>query len=289
MKNSFLRRMLSFAMSVVLTISCFCVASLAADATVVNAPKKTVFYQGVDWNYVDGKIAVIGGLDLSGTKLSYNSRTYSYYVDDIFGANMYAKSSTGAWAEGENTAKIYCDDFNSSVYATCTLKFIGISKIEVARTPINTDLIMGTHWKKGLKNDVEMTSYDMTGLILSVTYNDSTVKNISAPNLSLNWSVNESEDYIYSGAGTLYIVYAGLKAPFDVNFLESEPAFSLGDVSRDNKISSYDALQILEYTVGMAWFNNTQLKLADVSKDKNINSTDALYILQYVVGLKKSF
>jgi len=291
MKKSFFKRIISVTLSVVLTLSCFVIAVSAAtaDVTVKVAPNKTVFYQGLDWNYVNGKISVIGGFDLSGTQLTYNGKTYSYYVDDIFGPNIYAKSSNSSWYVGNNTAKIFCDDIGSTHYATITFKFVEIDSIEVSKKPVLTDLIMGTHWKKGILNDVEISTYDLTGLELKANYKDSTSAVIKYPNTGITWSVDTTTELIQPGPGKIFVYFAGKSASFDVNYLESEPTYLLGDVNFDTKISSYDALLVLEYAVNVTNLSNTQLQVADVSKDNVVNSTDALYILQKVVGSRNSF
>ena len=287
MKNSLTKRIISICLCVIIAILSISVTAFAADVTVSTPPTKTVYYQGKDWNWVDGKISVIGGIDLSGIKLSYLGRTYSYYVDEIFGPNIYT-STSHTWSEGDNIVDVKCDDINSGI-AKLTLKFVAISKIEIVSTPVLTDLMVGTHWKKGALGDVELSSYDLSGLKLNVFYKDSTTAQIVAPNSALSWSVDPSLNIIYPGPNKLYVTYAGFSAKFDVNFIENEPSYALGDVNEDTKISSYDALMVLEYSVGMISFNNTQLKLANVNKDSLINSTDALYILQMVVGLRTSF
>ncbi|MBP9989135.1 MAG: InlB B-repeat-containing protein, partial [Ruminococcus sp.] len=57
-----------------------------------------------------------------------------------------------------------------------------------------------------------------------------------------------------------------------------------GDINKDNKANSSDALAVLEYIVSKRTFDSTQKLVADVNKDNRINSTDALNILNYTVG-----
>lgn len=69
--------------------------------------------------------------------------------------------------------------------------------------------------------------------------------------------------------------------------IESENA--QGDVNKDGKINSTDALVVLQYSVGNTNLSSEQKTLADVNKDNKINSNDALKILQYSVGTINKF
>ena len=73
MNSKKFRTFLCIALSLVMLLPCFTVASFAADVTVVKNPTKTTFYQGIDWAYnKSGVVSVIGGsFDISGTVLSY--------------------------------------------------------------------------------------------------------------------------------------------------------------------------------------------------------------------------
>ena len=62
-----------------------------------------------------------------------------------------------------------------------------------------------------------------------------------------------------------------------------------GDVNKDGKINSADALLVLRYSVGSANLDSERFKLADVNGDKKVNSADALKILQYSVGAINKF
>ena len=62
-----------------------------------------------------------------------------------------------------------------------------------------------------------------------------------------------------------------------------------GDVNSDGKISSEDALLILEYATLIRDLDDEQKLLADVSDDGTINSYDALMVLEYSVGIINSF
>ncbi len=62
-----------------------------------------------------------------------------------------------------------------------------------------------------------------------------------------------------------------------------------GDVNKDGKINSADALLVLQYSVGSATLDSEKFALADVTGDKKVNSADALKILQYSVGAINKF
>ena len=74
-----------------------------------------------------------------------------------------------------------------------------------------------------------------------------------------------------------------------------DPAKSLtraekGDIDRDGKVNSSDALLILQHAVESVLIKDEQLKLsADINDDKVINSSDALLVLQYAVGSNAGF
>ena len=56
----------------------------------------------------------------------------------------------------------------------------------------------------------------------------------------------------------------------------------LGDVTKDGKVNSSDALAILEYSIGK--ITEIDSKFADMDKDGNINSSDALLVLSTSIG-----
>lgn len=64
-------------------------------------------------------------------------------------------------------------------------------------------------------------------------------------------------------------------------------AASRGDVNGDGKVTSGDALAVLQYSVGQ--LKTIDKAKADVNKDGAINSSDALTILQICVGIISDF
>lgn len=60
-----------------------------------------------------------------------------------------------------------------------------------------------------------------------------------------------------------------------------------GDINRDGKTNSSDALMALQHSVGKIELKSEQIVLADVYADNKINSSDALEILKISVGSRK--
>jgi hypothetical protein len=281
---------LSVILSVIMSISCFAFTASATDISIAVKPTQTTFYQGIDWVFnSDGSITTIGNLNISGTVINYGSKQIPYSTGK-FGANMYVKTPSGGWKAGDNEVKIYCNDFSStSEYVTITLNLATITGISVARLPNKTILVAGTDWKLSVINDVEMTTFDLTGAELNVTYNDSSVKKVSYPqNTRIGWAVPKDADKVSPGPFTMYLTFCGKSAPINVTFV-TDTIHALGDVNIDNKITSYDALLILQHVTGITTLSTEKAALADVNADKKVNSGDALEILQYIVGNKLSF
>lgn len=59
---------------------------------------------------------------------------------------------------------------------------------------------------------------------------------------------------------------------------------SLGDVDKNGKINSSDALMIVEKSVGSISLNSDQTKAADINHDGSVTSTDALIVLNCSAG-----
>ena len=284
MNNKKLRTLISVVLSFVMIFSCFGIVASAADVKVIKQPNRTTFYQGIDWSYnKSGTISVIGGtFDLSGTVLSYNSKEVSYTVGKW--PNMYSKSESDQWKVGKNTMKVFCDDFPSSVYANVSINLVAVESISIVNPPLKTILVQDKDWKLSGLGDVEFTSLDLTGLRLSVKYKDGTTKLISYPdNQLISWAVSPSADFIEPGKAELYATFCDKRAPFTVIFATKNAQLS-GDINRDFKINSLDALMVLQFSVGSISLDSSRQVQADVSKDKKINSLDALMILQYSVG-----
>ena len=96
--------------------------------------------------------------------------------------------------------------------------------------------------------------------------------------------INSKEMMVYADNQTFDCSKAVL------NFkVASNSSAKLGDVNKDGKINSTDALLALQSSVGSKTLTAEQKTLADVNKDKVVNSVDALKILQYSVGIITKF
>ncbi len=284
MKKNVFKALIALTLSFALCFSCVGICAFGASVNVVKQPDRTSYYGGVDWAYnKSGTISVIGSFDVSGTVLSYNGKTVEYKVGKF--PNMYSKPDTGEWKPGNNTMRIYCDDFPSSVYATVNVKLVEVKSISVVTPPNKVFLVEDTDWTRSQIGDVEFTTFDLTGIKLNVTYTDGTVKTVSYPeNQLISWSAPQDIDNPSPGETiSMYAVFAGKSAPFYVTFLEKGKK-PLGDVNGDMKINSVDALRILQYSVGKLAFSDDEFERADVNKNGDVNSSDALSVLQYSVG-----
>lgn len=59
----------------------------------------------------------------------------------------------------------------------------------------------------------------------------------------------------------------------------------MGDVNRDGKIDSADAVLVLRYSIGLEEIEDDYIQYADVDNDGDISSNDAVEILRYSIGL----
>lgn len=274
-------------MALVLTFSCFAVASYAKDLTIVTQPSKRSFYEGIDWSFAKDKtVNLDGNLDLTGTVISDGTKKVTYSSGKM--PNMYSKPDSGSWKAGTNTVRIYCDDFTG--YATTTVNFITVESISLVKAPDNTVFVKNVHWKPSPLGDCEFTKCDLTGAKINVKYSDGTTKSVSYPeNELIGWSVDpKNAEIMPDTTVTLYITFCGKYASFKADFVTSNP-YKLGDVTMDGSINSYDALMVLQHATGSITLGSSKIKLADVNKDSKINSLDALLILQYSVGKISSF
>ena len=92
---------------------------------------------------------------------------------------------------------------------------------------------------------------------------------------SFTWDTKEGE---------IYYVYAS-KELYKADFPDPEPpVYERGDVNRDTKITSIDALLILDYVASQTGLDEEQLLLAETNGDGEITPLDSLWILDYVAN-----
>ena len=68
-----------------------------------------------------------------------------------------------------------------------------------------------------------------------------------------------------------------------------KPKYRLGDVDKDNFITSSDALMVLKHSAMLLTLDAEEMKLADVTGDNSVDTFDALKILKYVAKIIDSF
>jgi hypothetical protein len=73
-----------------------------------------------------------------------------------------------------------------------------------------------------------------------------------------------------------------LAAVVSLTFCVCAQARFVGDVNKDGKVTSSDALLLLQYSIGQ--INTIDTKIADINGDGNVNSADALIVLRICVG-----
>ena len=74
----------------------------------------------------------------------------------------------------------------------------------------------------------------------------------------------------------------------DSDITKNVKVYLYGDVNRNGKVTSADALQVNQYIAGMRSFDSYQMALADVNKKNGITSADALWIEQRVAEMRDS-
>lgn len=94
-----------------------------------------------------------------------------------------------------------------------------------------------------------------------------------------------------SAAASTYAVYVsgtGVETK-DVKYLKiastSGETYICGDVTKDGRVTSDDALWVLRNEVGLNVPVTADIEAGDVNEDTFVNSTDALWMLRYEVDL----
>ncbi len=76
------------------------------------------------------------------------------------------------------------------------------------------------------------------------------------------------------------VMVAALVVPAIVS---ADATLVVGDVSLDGKTNIGDAVQIMQYTVGLRAFDADQLRCGDTTADGLTNIGDAIHIMQWTV------
>lgn len=88
--------------------------------------------------------------------------------------------------------------------------------------------------------------------------------------------------------GTYYVYLVGGGTAFNsanpAATFQYDKKYKLGDVDENNRITTSDAVEILQSIVGKKTLTETQRFAADVDGNNSITAGDAVYILQFIVG-----
>lgn len=106
----------------------------------------------------------------------------------------------------------------------------------------------------------------------------------AAQNGSVSFAAYPKE--LTKGTYHVYLVGGGTAfnaAKPDATF-QYDKKYKLGDVDENNRITTSDAVEILQSIVGKKTLTETQRLAADVDGNNSITAGDAVYILQFIVG-----
>ncbi len=205
---------------------------------------------------------------------------------------------------------VFCCGFNC--YAAPTLK-----RIEILQEPDKKTFVKGIDWDYGewyqpsdapewkwqssnrisfLRNGgggyyPDAGMIDATGLKIRAHYSDGSSKTLTYTETKVSsgyrQNINLSPETGYYEVGKINIAVwlvenNSVYATYQIEMLTK----LMGDLTGDGRLSSEDALKVLQYSVGLVTFDANQKSLADMNSDGKINSSDALFILQKAVGLK---
>lgn len=80
------------------------------------------------------------------------------------------------------------------------------------------------------------------------------------------------------------LVFSSVVFVFAENTDDADITVRVGDLDGDGKISSKDALVVLQLATGLSDINNDNFLIGDVNEDLSLNSLDALFIMNYITG-----
>lgn len=164
-------------------------------------------------------------------------------------------------------------------------------------TKVESDKISFTH-NAGCGNYPERGMIDMTGLKIEVTYTDGTKKTIEYKETkgknglytaNILASPQGGKGY-FVGTNTVEVYLSEDTSKYDTYTVKLIAGSSgggtsaSGDVDGNGKLTSNDALMVLQHSVALITLNSDQKKRADMNSDGKINSTDALMILKKAVA-----
>ncbi len=208
--------------------------------------KKTSKVSFIDINTGANTLAI-----KQGTKASF-ARNQKDVKLDIIGYNVKGeevKDFEYSWVSGDSSKVTVDKDGNLTLRA------------ETKDTPV----VITAKTPTGVTATIEIT---VTSEKSSVADSSSRFEDSSSVNSSTTDSSSRFEDSSYNDSSS-----------------NSEGKFEVGDVDRNGKVDTADALLVLKKVVGLETLDAEQTALADTDKNGSVDTTDALNILKKVVGL----
>lgn len=127
---------------------------------------------------------------------------------------------------------------------------------------------------------------DASGTAPSVPMADNIayIDQMAAQNGSVSFAAYPKE--LTKGTYHVYLVGGGtaFNAEKPAATFQYDKKYKLGDVDENNRITTSDAVEILQSIVGKKTLTETQRFAADVDGNNSITAGDAVYILQFIVG-----
>ncbi|MBR6408453.1 MAG: dockerin type I repeat-containing protein [Clostridia bacterium] len=237
---------------------------------------------GVKWN---GDVANWNAV--SGAK-TYELRLYvdSYppiLIDPIFSPNLYLGDyysegthsyRFGVVAKAQNKT---ASREGKSPTVTRTLELQELSNVRLSNGVLSWDEYYGArtyYYRVGsMSGFTDNTSVSLRNFCSGNGYKSGTYEVI----------LYAMDNYANAGGRQISATWRGSYA------YSSSSSYKPGDLDKDGKITTADALIALKMAVGIIKPTNEQKTIADVDKDGKITTADALLILKYAVGIIKSF
>ncbi len=178
-------------------------------------------------------------------------------------------------------------DYNGDNLEVCGLKsggnFITVSNDNltgnIAVSMINTDTANSASLQKNVKIAVAFRScYYLLANYIDFFVNIKEFFNYEAI-LNTNYFVT-SDIYVYKNGCKSVTLDEYLTA------LTQNESLLCGDIDFDGDINSFDAYEVLRYSVGLEAFSDLQVDFSDVDGDGAVTSADSLEILRSSVGLQ---
>ncbi len=248
----------------------------------VKAPNKTELIRTVDWDYdsigfISLKSYSPTGAQIKVTYTDSTSTTITYGSNS--GITWQVPSSLNDFSLGKNNLELVYYGHTVPFEINFVLEKLSsaIIKSRVSKTTYD----FGSDWT--YSGNSLIPKYDYSGLSVTLSYSNGTTDTVSYN--------NEPNRFRFQPVGAIKLGSNTIKATIDgkasVEFQITLRGY--GDVEVDGLINSFDALSVLQYSVGLLRLGGFRLQYADVTADSTVNSSDALAILQRSVGIINKF